>query len=325
MKRVLILDTSIATQNIGDEIINDSIRMNWVELYDMNYVCKYPTHTPPYAWWQQLIVPHKFENLANSDYKVLCGTNALYTNMMRPLPQWNIFPWNASFFKDTILLGVGAGINSKHINLYTRYLYRKVLSKKFIHSTRDYYTQNMLENLGYRAVNTGCPTLWGFTDDFCRTIPTTKSGKVLFTLTGYQPDFENDKLMVDILRNNYDELFFWPQTPADLDYLRVFGALDIKVVTPNLSAYDNILNNNDIDYVGNRLHGGIRALQHGRRSLIVAIDYRAVNMSKQYGLPIIERENIRFKLDGWINSSKETKITGLDFGKIEKWKGQFEF
>lgn len=325
MKKVLILDTSIATQNIGDEIINDSIRMNWAELYDKNYICRYPTHTPPYAWWQQLIVSRKFNLLAKSDYKFLCGTNALYTNMMRPLPQWNIFPWNASFFKDTILLGVGSGVNSKHVNMYTKHLYKKVLSKKFIHSTRDEYTKYMLENLGYRAINTGCPTLWGFTDDFCRKIPTTKSSKVLFTLTSYQPDIVNDKLMVDTLRNNYEELFFWPQTPTDLDYLCELGNFDVMIVTPNLCAYDKILNNNDIDYIGNRLHGGIRALQHGCRSLIVAIDYRAVNMSKHYGLPIIERENIRSKLDSFINSSNETKIVGLDFEVIEKWKIQFDF
>lgn len=324
MKKILLLDTSVATQNVGDEIINDSIRMNWTELYDKNYICKYPTHTPPYAWWQQLIVSRKFDILANSDYKFLCGTNALYTNMMRPLPQWNIFPWNASFYKDTILLGVGAGINSKSINLYTRYLYKKVLSKKFIHSVRDEYTKNMLESLGYRALNTGCPTLWGFTDDFCRNIPTTKSHKVLFTLTGYQRDIDNDKLMIEILRNNYETLYFWPQTPTDLDYLRGLGKLDVKVVPPNLHSYDKILNN-DIDYVGNRLHGGIRALQRGCRSLIVAIDYRATNMSKKYGLPIIERENIGLKLDHFINSSYETKLTGLDFEIIEKWKKQFEF
>ena len=325
MKKVLLLDTSIATQNVGDEIINDSIRMNWTDLFDKNYICKFPTHTPPYAWWQQLLVPRKFDMLTNVDYKFLCGTNALYTNMLRPLPQWNIFPWNASFFKDTILLGVGAGINSKHINAYTKHLYKKVLSKDYIHSTRDEYTKKMLESLNYRAFNTGCPTLWGFTDDFCRTIPTTKGNKVLFTLTGYQPDVENDKLMVDILRNNYEELYFWPQTPTDLDYLRNLGDYNVNIVTPNLCAYDNVLNNNEIDYIGNRLHGGIRALQHGCRSLIIAIDYRAINMSKQYGLPIVERENICTRLDKYINSSCETKITGLDFEIIEKWKMQFRF
>lgn len=325
MKRVLLLDTSVATQNIGDEIINDSIRMNWTELYERNYICKFPTHTPPYSWWQQLLVPRKLDLLANSDYKFLCGTNALYTNMMRPLPQWNIYPWNASFFKNTILLGVGAGINSKSVNLYTKLLYNKVLNKNYIHSTRDEFTKKMLENMGYKALNTGCPTLWGFTDEFCKKIPTEKNKKVLFTLTGYQPDFENDKLMIEILCNNYEEIYFWPQTPTDYDYLRKLGDFDVKIVTPNLYAYDKILSLNGIDYVGNRLHGGIRALQHGCRSLIIAIDYRAENMSKQYRLPVIKRENIGIQLDSFINSSYRTQITGLNFDLIKKWKEQFDF
>lgn len=76
------------------------------------------------------------DNKENSNVRL-----TLYTNMMRPLPQWNIYPWNASFFKDTILLGVGAGINSKSINVYTKYLYKKVLNKNYIHSTRDEYTK----------------------------------------------------------------------------------------------------------------------------------------------------------------------------------------
>ena len=325
MKRVLSLDTSVATQNIGDEIINDSIRMNWTELYERNYICKFPTHTPPYSWWQQLLVPRKLDLLVNSDYKFLCGTNALYTNMMRPLPQWNIYPWNASFFKNTILLGVGAGINSKSVNLYTKLLYNKVLNKNYIHSTRDEFTKKMLENMGYKALNTGCPTLWGFTDEFCKKIPTEKNKKVLFTLTGYQPDFENDKLMIEILCNNYEEIYFWPQTPTDYDYLRKLGDFDVKIVTPNLYAYDKILSLNGIDYVGNRLHGGIRALQHACRSLIIAIDYRAENMSKQYRLPVIKRENIGIQLDSFINSSYRTQITGLNFDLIKKWKEQFDF
>lgn len=325
MKRVLLLDTSVATQNIGDEIINDSIRMNWTELYERNYICKFPTHTPPYSWWQQLLVPRKLDLLVNSDYKFLCGTNALYTNMMRPLPQWNIYPWNASFFKNTILLGVGAGINSKSVNLYTKLLYNKVLNKNYIHSTRDEFTKKMLENMGYKALNTGCPTLWGFTDEFCKKIPTEKNKKVLFTLTGYQPDFENDKLMIEILCNNYEEIYFWPQTPTDYDYLRKLGDFDVKIVTPNLYAYDKILSLNGIDYVGNRLHGGIRALQHACRSLIIAIDYRAENMLKQYRLPVIKRENIGIQLDSFINSSYRTQITGLNFDLIKKWKEQFDF
>ena len=53
------------------------------------------------------------------------------------------------------------------------------------------------------------------------------------------------------------------------------------------------------------------------------IDYRADNMSKNYNLPIIKRKNILEELDNKINSKWETKIEGIDFDLIKKWKSQF--
>lgn len=323
MKKILLLDTSIATFNIGDEIINDSIKRNWPELFQKNYIATYPAHTPPYTWWQQLLFSKKFSNLQNVDYKFLCGTNALYTNMIRPLPVWNIYAWNAAFLRGTILLGVGAGLNSHDINFYTRKLYKKVLSKQYIHSVRDSFTEELLGKLGFKALNTGCPTLWGLTSDFCKSIPTEKSDNVLFTLTGKQPDFLNDKLMIEILSKNYKELYFWPQTITDLDYLNTLGEFHYKLVAPNLRAYDEVLTQK-IDYVGSRLHGGIRALQHAKRSLIISIDYRAENMGANYSLPILKREDIGLCLETLINKSRDTMISGLNWDAINKWKAQFE-
>lgn len=322
MKKILLFDTSVATFNVGDEIINDSIHMNWPELFRDNYICKYPAHTPPYSWWQQLLVPHKFKNLSSVDYKFLCGTNALYTNMIRPLPVWNVYIWNAGFCKNTILLGVGAGINSKYINLYTKILYNKVLSHDLIHSTRDEYTKDMLIKLGFKAVNTGCPTLWGLTPEHCSKIPNTKSKNVVFTLTGKQADVENDRLMIKILQEEYETLYFWPQTISDLDYLKSLGDYKYILVAPNLPSYDKLLDS-ELDYVGSRLHGGIRALQHKKRSVIISIDYRADNMAKSYSLPVIKRENIATELRSYINGINPTAITGLNWSAIDEWKQQF--
>ena len=322
IKRVLLLDTSIASNNIGDEIINDSIHQNWRELYDGNYVSRFPSHTPPYSWWQQLFFKKKIESLKKADYIFLCGTNALYTNMLRPLPVWNVHLWNAPFYKGTILLGVGAGINSSKVNAYTRNLYKKILNRDYIHSVRDEYTKDMLVSLGYRAYNTGCPTLWGLTSERVKTIPTSKSHKVVFTLTSYHPDIDCDRAMIEILRQEYDQLYFWPQTITDYEYVKSLCDIDFISIPPNLSAYDKLLSS-DIDYVGNRLHGGIRALQHGRRTVIVAIDYRARNFKKSYSLPIIERKDIMKELRFMINSNFKTEITGLDWDLIESWKSQF--
>lgn len=322
MKKIMILDTSVGSLNIGDEIINDSIRKNWPELFSQNYICKYPTHTPPHSWWQQLIHGKQFSLYEDMDYKFLCGTNALYTNMVRPYPTWNVHLWNCGVYKNTILLGVGAGINSKNVNLYTKTLYKKTLSRDAIHSTRDEYTKELLIKLGYNAVNTGCPTIWGLTPEHCLDIPHKKAENVVFTLTSAHGDLKNDQLMIDLLLKNYEKVFFWPQQCSDMYYLKSLNAKGVTIITPNLPAYDNILDCN-IDYVGTRLHGGIRSLQHKNRSIIISIDYRAENMAKNYSLPVIDRKNIGDQLETFINSDFKTEINGIDWLKIQKWKSQF--
>ena len=81
--------------------------------------------------------------------------------------------------------------------------------------------------------------------------------------------------------------------------------------------------NNDIDYIGNRLHGGIFALQHACRTIIIGIDYRVEEIGKQYSIPYIMRNEISNELESLINRSWETSIQGLDFNAIEQWKKQF--
>ena len=165
ISKILLLDTSVATLNIGDEIIIDSIRKNFSELFDSNYIYSLPTHTLQFSLIQKLLYSKKMEAYSSADLKFLCGTNALYTNMLRPLPGWNINVFNLSLVKDTLCLGVGTGINSTSVNWYTRYLYSKVLSKKYIHSVRDEDTKIFLEKLGFKAYgeidyDEFCPHTW---------------------------------------------------------------------------------------------------------------------------------------------------------------------
>ena len=127
--------------------------------------------------------------------------------------------------------------------------------------------------------------------------------------------------MITILAKNYENLYFWPQTFEDIAYLHELTDIPINIVPPNLNAYDSILKEN-IDYVGNRLHGGIFSLQHANRSIIVSIDYRAKNMAKSFNLNIIDRFDIDL-LEDMINQECETKIKGIDFGTIDEWKKQF--
>ena len=82
------------------------------------------------------------------------------------------------------------------------------------------------------------------------------------------------------------------------------------------------MNDKSVDYVGTRLHAGIYALRHKVRSIIIAIDNRARDMSKTYSLNTIDRNNID-ELSKMINSDFKTNIK-INTKEIEKWKSQFK-
>lgn len=323
-RKVILFDTSIATLNLGDEIIMNSIEHEMEEYLKNSYCIRMPVHTPLFHGYQNLL-SKKIDRFSDVDYKFVCGTNLLYKNMLRPLPGWNITLFNTKLLKNSVLLGVGSGENSKKVTLYTKMLYSKVLSQDYYHSTRDEKTKEMLEGLGYKAINTGCPTVWSLNNQHCATIPKQKAESAVFSLTHYSnlKDIKNDKIMIEILKRNYKKLYFWPQSILDVDYLKSLeDNEDIIIIPPNLKSYEQILKN-DVDYIGNRLHGGIFALQHKKRTIIIAIDHRARNMKKSYSLPIIDRNSIEKKLEKIINSYFETKVLGIDYKKINLWKSQF--
>ena len=79
--------------------------------------------------------------------------------------------------------------------------------------------------------------------------------------------------------------------------------------------------NHDIDFIGSRLHGGIRALNYKRRALIIGVDNRATEINRDTNLPFISRENIEHA-NKWINSVSKTEIH-LPNDNINEWKSQF--
>ena len=96
----------------------------------------------------------------------------------------------------------------------------------------------------------------------------------------------------------------------------------IELVSPEVQSFDSLLEKEDIDYVGTRLHAGIRALQHKRRTIIISIDNRAKEMDKSFNLPILERESIN-DLEDMIRSDFRTNIH-VPEDKIIEWKKQFD-
>jgi len=172
------------------------------------------------------------------------------------------------------------------------------------------------------AVNTGCPTMWRLTPEHCADIPAAKGREVVATLNTYIPDRGSDGRLIDTLVRHYDRVHFWIQTQADYEYARSFGH-PLSYLNPSVSALDELLASTvSVDYVGNRLHAGIRALQHGRRTVIVEIDNRAFEMGRDFGLPTVSRNDFD-TLTGLIEDPLHTEID-LPTEAIARWKASLE-
>jgi polysaccharide pyruvyl transferase WcaK-like protein len=188
-------------------------------------------------------------------------------------------------------MGVGFDSNDTGWDRYSKRLIRYMLSRKGLHSVRDSFSEKKLKSMGIKNVlNTGCPTMWNLTPEHCAAIPKSKAKNVMCTLTDYCRDEQNDKAMLDILLANYETVYLWLQGSEDLAYIRQLGYEDkLVLVESTLKDYDAVLAQDDLDYVGTRLHAGIRALSKGHRSLIISIDNRAACISADTGLPIVKR------------------------------------
>ena len=322
MKNILVLDTSVGSQNKGDDIIMECVRKELQFILKDNFEYTLPTHVSPFHWYQVWRNSLRLRSYADCELKFIGGSNILCKDLLTHYPQWNINWFNCKPLAGSIGVGIGAGTGDQKSNWYTRRMYQRVLSHAYYHSVRDERTKKYVESLGLKAINTGCVTMWMLTPEFCKTIPSKKTERVVFTLTKRGDYDENDQFLINTLKNNYNEVFFWPQGIEDFNYLNQFSNIgDIKILPASKAAYDEFLTNNDTDYVGTRLHGGVYAMRHGRRAIIIAIDERAREINKTNHLNCIDQSDIQ-ELPGLINSVIETRVT-MDFDSINKWKSQF--
>ncbi len=325
MRKIVIYDTSLCTSNLGDDIILDSIYQNMGDVFYAGPHMKLATHVPNFTPLQMLRNGFKVNFCKNADIKFICGTNLFSQKMIGKISaQWQLNLYNIPIYKNSVLIGVGATGSGEKIDFYARYLYKNVLSKQYKHSVRDEQTKRMVESLGFHAINTGCPTLWKFTPDFCRKIPTKKANDCILTVSGYenQQNIEKDKVLIEILKKSYNSLWVWIQTTEDEEYLD--SITDSSKITKiySLEAYKNVLQNENVDYIGTRLHGGVFAMQNLVRSIIISIDHRASGFHETNNIPIINRNEIENKLENVIHSNFKTEIF-VDQRKINEFKSQF--
>ncbi len=345
MMYVVHLTPDVGSLNLGDYIVGEAVRRY---LYGkvlegrQVFIVEGSKHLP---------LSNKILRLVKEKKKsivVLSGTNLFhrrYTPFSILNGSWRVGISDLGVLKGKVVLfGVGTqdfpqrrslagmmkSISIRFAELFSDWMWRNVLNRKWVHITRDNATKDLLENMDLSAINLGCPTLWPLVEDnVLEKIPRRKSDFVVTTITDYNRDPKLDALMLITLLENYEFVYAWPQGSRDWDYLELLiRKIDseaasrydghIGILKPSLKKYDSFLKEHQVDYVGTRLHGGIRALQRGRRSIIVGIDNRALSMSREFGLPVIRREDITSKLEEVIHSELKVSLS-VDLGSVHKY------
>ncbi len=312
-KQVVLFDTSVSSKNIGDQIIMESIRPLLRMIFPKCIFVNVPTHE--YTGTEALKL------LEQAEHSFVCGTNLLASHV-NDYKQWKLQGTDAFLLRNLTLFGVGWWQYQDAPNAYTQFLYKRILSDTAMHSVRDGYTKKQLAAAGVTNVfNTSCPTTWRLTRRHLERIPREPSDTVVFTFTDYAKNPGADQEIIETLSKKYKNVYCWLQGANDYAYAKTLSVDSVKFIAPTLEAYTEFLEGHECDYVGTRLHGGIRALQAGRRALILAVDNRATEISEDIGLPVIQRNSVEaFKKtlnDGW-----DIDIH-VPYAEIDAWVKQF--
>lgn len=310
---ISVFDTRVSAYNVGNAIIMDGVEKYLRECFPKSFFIFLP--------YLDSIGLQSIKHLRKSDFIFFGGTNCLSSDF-RAYKQWGVDRTNVKFIKDVILMGVGWWQYQSLPTWYTRRLLGNVLHAELLHSVRDHYTANMLRNIGFQNVLvTGCPSMWMLTPEHCAGIPQYKSENVLVTLTDYNQARKLDFDFARELARHYNKLYFWCQGAGDYQYIKSSGVV-VETLAPTLQELDQLLNSSlDIDYVGTRLHAGIRALQFRRRSIIIAIDNRAAEKGKDFNLPVIARGDLQ-SIVKTIKGSFQTAVR-IPIDEINAWRAQF--
>ena len=321
-KHIIAYDPSNASFNYGDRIISQSAISQLNCMMPDSMIFNFTTHTPNFEQWQKTRHNGRYRLVMDADYKFVCGSNILSNALLRLWPNFNINLLNKKEFKGAVLMAVGStGQSVMKADAYTKHLIKSTFSKDYYHSTRDEITKEFLESLGLKAINTGCVTMWGLTPERCAGITKTKSDSVVFTLTNERPDVQNDTCLVQLLKNNYKKVYFCPQSAGDTEYFCSLCIDGVDLLNPDINLVSEFYKNTSVDYIGTRLHGGIYAMQHQKRSIILAVDNRAKDIDSTYNINCIARDDCD-AIENKINSTFDTDVK-INIDAINQWKSQF--
>lgn len=278
-----LLNPSIESENTGDQIIAEASRK---VLREMGIQA---TEFPTRRRWSS-----EEKTLAKSaSIWFLGGTNILTSNSR--YRQWELGGEEIALLEGkVVLLGVGWWQYQEEMDNETVSLYSRLFHPAAVHSVRDVYTLDKLQPLGLDIEVTGCHTLWEletsameFPESIINSRPVTVA-----TVTDYARNPPLDWLFLRGVKKLSSQFAVWPQGAGDARYVKQLG-FGKYLIAPGLESFDTGLETKFDLYIGTRLHGAIRALQFDVPAVIIAVDNRATEMSRDFGLWCFERPGVR--------------------------------
>ncbi len=327
---ITILDPSLKnsrselSDNLGDLIIYNSCSTVLKELFPDKEFVRITTH--------QYFTKKDKEIINNALYTFVGGTNIL-TSDIRHFPRLSpikrkgfyLFPG----FKNVILLGTGWAGYQRKMDWATRLYYKNILRRNICHSVRDNYSATRLQDAGFtNVIHTSCPTTWKLDTSFSNQF-NPSFDKVLLMLTNYDSDATADNTLLEIiLQTGASEIFFFPQSSQDTIYLQTLPAYThniskFKLLNHDLAELNNLVSSIRLNYIGNRLHGGIQCLAYKHPAMTISIDNRAAEMGKSINLNVTGRNNYSL-LEKWIRNEYIPPLLTLPHQGIEQWQKQFK-
>lgn len=314
VRRIALLKPSISTKNKGDNIIVNYCEKILEGIFPFDFFCDVSTHN--------VIDELSRSIIDKSLHNILCGSGILTSDLFKGRMkggQWMVD--ETSYYNNVILMGVGWERYQDYATKRTAQCYQKFLSKKYLHAVRDNYSLGKLAECGIKnVINTGCPTIWGMTPEAVSNIRKNIAKKAAIAFNYHQTDEKRDKVILNTAREFYGEnIFLWAQSQRDIDYAEHIGLKynPIRTIT-HLSQYEIMLEFDEIDYIGCRLHGGIHALNYCQRAFIVPVDNRSAEMGEDFKLPVFNAGDIKQVLPYYVPEIK------IDLEAINEWKGQFK-
>lgn len=284
-----IINTGLASDNLGDKIIVELLKKNFPELFNNNSgYFEVGSHDGNGK------ISKNFLSL--SKFCFVTGGNSIPIKKIFPLGNiLNIKTKFNNLLKNKLIF-IGSGTENYERNLLyskTAELYlKKVLNTDFMSSTRDIYSKEFLNKLGFKnIIYTGCPTTWGLKP----IIDNNKIHSCIFTITSHKKNIIKDKLLLNYCLSKFKKVFCWPQQTGDIQYFKNISGdnKNVQIVGYSLEALNKIILEENISHsLGTRLHGNLFCLNHNIFPIIISIDNRAAQLCKDINLPFLERDKL---------------------------------